>query len=155
MLPNTILGHNWAYVFVCLSTAALAAINAEGNDLWMTNARLQAMFAGKTIVGQYVDGREFREQYAADGSLEYVDPAKARQLSGHWSIIKHRFCTIYDGNSTGGCFRVRQVSDNCFEFYFEARTEEEVRGSSLRHPTWTARAWRTESVSTCQERPLV
>ena len=121
----------------------------------MRNERLRAAFAGHTIVGQYVDGRAFRESYAADGSLDYVDHGQARRLVGHWSIIKNRFCTIYRGDASGGCFRVHRASANCFEFYFETRTEAEVRGSTLRDPTWTARAWRSDSVSTCEERPLV
>ena len=121
----------------------------------MTNERLRAAFAGHSIAGQYVDGRTFRETYEADGSLDYVDQGQARRLVGHWSIIKNRFCTIYRGDASGGCFRVHRASANCFEFYFETRTEAEVRGSTLRNPTWTARAWRTDSVSTCEERPLV
>lgn len=121
----------------------------------MSNERLQAAFSGQTILGQYADGRAFREQFATDGSLDYVEKAPPRHLRGHWSIIKQRFCTIYANSGTGGCYRVRQVSDNCFEFYFEWRTEAEVRQSTPRQPTWTARAWRSTHISTCEERPMV
>ena len=145
----------WARWMTLASAAALATTSSIASDLWMTNERLRAAFAGQTIVGQYVDGREFRETYTADGSLDYADQARARRLTGHWSIIEHRFCTIYRGDTSGGCFRVHQASANCFEFYFETRTEAEVRGSTLRNPTWTARAWRENRISTCEERPLV
>ena len=44
---------------------------------------------------------------------------------------------------------------NCFEFYFETRTEEEARRSTPRNPTWTARAWRVDAVPTCDGKPTV
>ncbi len=156
MVSRSIRGSWWGCRLVVLSGGAmLAASGNVASDLWMTGEHLRAAFAGQSIVGQYVDGRTFRETYAADGSLDYVDQARSRRMTGHWSIIKHRFCTIYRSDTSGGCFRVHRASANCFEFYFETRTEAEVRSSTLRDPTWTARAWREDSLSTCEERPLV
>ena len=159
MVSRSIRGSWWncrlVRLVVLSGATMLAASSSVASDLWMTGEHLRAAFAGQTIVGQYVDGRTFRESYAADGSLDYVDHSRAHRLAGHWSIIEHRFCTIDRGDASGGCFRVHRASANCFEFYFETRTEAEVRGSTLRNPTWTARAWREDSVSTCEERPLV
>lgn len=149
-------GRSIAGVFVILLAAImLLAVGARAERVWMTDAELRASFAGTTIDGQYVDGRTFREGYESGGALEYTEPAAKRRLTGYWSIVRGRFCTIYDGVASGGCFRVRQVSANCFEFFFETRTEEEARQSTLRKPTWTARAWRIDLVSTCEERPMV
>ena len=155
MFLTKIFGQPATHVSAGVWLTVVAATGASASDIWMSNERLQATFGGKTIVGQYADGRAFREAYAGDGSLDYVEEKPPRRLHGHWSIIKRRFCTIYANSSTGGCYRVRQVSTNCFEFYFEWRTEEQVRQSTPRNPTWTARAWRIDSVSTCEERPMV
>ena len=152
---STILERGRKNVLGGLCLIGLATASAGASDIWMSDERLKAAFDGQTIDGQYADGRTFREQYANDGALDYREDKPPRRLRGHWSIIKQRFCTIYENSSTGGCYRVRQVSANCFEFYFETRTEEEARRSTLRKPTWTARAWRTDSVSTCEERPMV
>lgn len=121
----------------------------------MTAAELRKSLGDATISGQYVDARSFSEHYKSDGSLRYREFEGKAKYTGRWSIVRDRFCTIYDQTDTGGCFRVRRVSDNCFEFFFDSRTEAEARSSTLRNPTWTARAWRTDRVSTCEERPLV
>ena len=134
---------------VCL-TADVWAI-----DFWLKENELRSGLGGATIDGQYVDARSFREHYNVDGSLNYEEPVGNPKLGGRWSIVRDRFCTIYDQSDTGGCYRVRQVSDNCFEFFFDSRTVAEARSSTLRNPTWTARAWRTDRVSTCEERPMV
>ncbi|MFT5508833.1 MAG: hypothetical protein ACI89J_001910 [Hyphomicrobiaceae bacterium] len=129
--------------------------NVLGNDIWLKENELRSGLGGATIDGQYVDARGFREHYNADGSLNYEEPVGNAKLGGRWSIVRDRFCTIYDQSETGGCYRVRQVSDNCFEFFFDTRTVAEAQSSTLRNPTWTARAWRTDRVSTCEERPMV
>jgi hypothetical protein len=143
-----------------IAAAALAgfaaiATQASAAEFWMTGDELRQTFSAAVIEGQYVDGRTFREQYAAGGSLDYKESSQVRNWSGRWSIVRGRFCTIYDNFGTGGCFRVRRVSFNCFEFFFDTRTVEEARRSTLSRPTWTARAWRVDQPATCEERPLV
>jgi hypothetical protein len=142
-----------AGIAVCLALLARHAAAAE--TFWMQDAELRRTFSASVIEGQYVDGRTFREQYSADNTLDYKESTQARNWTGRWSIVQDRFCTIYDNFGTGGCFRVRRASLNCFEFYFDTRTEEEARQSTLRRPTWTARAWRVDQPATCEERPLV
>jgi hypothetical protein len=134
---------------LCLTSQVVAQV------FWMTEPSLRASFAGATINGEYVDGRTFTESYDLSGSLAYTEHPTKNDLGGHWSIVRDRFCTIYDNSGTGGCFRVHRASFNCFEFYFETRTEVEARQSTPRKPSWTARAWRIDQPSTCRERPMV
>lgn len=141
-------------VWVLLALVGSAQLS-DADTFWMTEAELRASFAAAEISGTYVDGRTFSEQYKKDGTLSYDEPSRKVNWSGHWSVVRGRFCTIYKQVGTGGCFRVRKVSYNCFEFYFDTRTEEEARQSTESNPRWTARAWRTDRVSTCQERPMV
>jgi hypothetical protein len=114
---------------------------------WMSEQELSATFAGHTIDGHYPGGRAFTETYASSGRVDYRDDLKA--TGGRWSITDGTFCTIYDNDPTGGCFRVLRSGPNCFEFYFVARTEEEAR--QPRSPDWTARGWLTGESSTCTE----
>ncbi len=121
----------------------------------MGDAQLQALFGDAMIAGHYADGRTFNEHYKADGSLHYQEQRRPEPWTGHWSVIRGRFCTIYNEAGSGGCFRVHQVSSNCFEFYFETRTEDEARRSTPGNPTWTARGWRIDRPITCEDRPTV
>jgi len=113
---------------------------------WMSEAELLATFTGRSIDGHYEDGDTFHESYAADGAVLYRDAHRAS--GGRWSVQTGTFCTIYDDDPAGGCYRVRQVSGNCFEFYFVARTEIQAKRDP-RKPAWTARGWFPEKPSTC------
>lgn len=126
--------------------ATLAAVHSShAVERWMTEDEMRAAFGGKTLDGHYQGGRTFTETYRADGSLRYRDELRAS--NGHWSVTAGTFCTIYDEDSTGGCFRVHREGANCYEFYFVARTEEKAKEPGT--PSWTARAWHTGEKSTC------
>jgi hypothetical protein len=125
------------------------------HPFWMSAEALHQTFAGQVITGNYSDGRTFDDLDDAAGRLVYIEHEPPRRQTGHGSIVNDRFCTIYDTSSSGGCFRVHQVSPNCFEFYFATRAEEEARRSTPRNPTWAARAWRIDTVSTCDGKPSV
>lgn len=150
---------SWPSRFMTIGTVliliSLAPAARSGPAFWMPASELRAVLGGATINGEYVDGRTFTESYSHEGRLTYSEVSSNRQWVGHWSVTNDRFCTIYDDSGTGGCFRVRRVSFNCFEFFFDTRTEEEALKSTPRSPTWTARAWRTSTPSTCEERPMV
>jgi hypothetical protein len=133
----------------------LSAAPGVAATFWMSADQLARAFTGAEITGTYADGRTFDERYDADGSLVYLEHEPRRELTGHWSIVSGRFCTIYATSGTGGCFRVRQNGRNCFEFYFETRTEAEMRGAKPGTPSWTARAWRTDASATCNGEPSV
>jgi hypothetical protein len=135
--------------------AGLGALTTGGAafDAWMDDNGLRAAFAGKTIQGHYASGKAFTEIYQGDGAIEYRE--RGIEYRGHWSLQAGSFCTIYHGDPTGGCYRVRQVSDNCYEFYFVARTEVEAAERDLSRPAWTARAAVSDRDATCADRPSV
>lgn len=140
--------------FFGLALLLVFSPDAIGKRAWMSNAELRSAFAGTTIEGIYRDGRTFAEVYHADGRLNYDEGS--RHITGHWSVVSGTFCTIYDSSASGGCFRVHQISGNCFEFYFQSRDEADAaKPKQDGRPRWTAQAWRTNALSTCRERPSV
>lgn len=135
---------------LALVLTALAAGPAKSENQptpWMSEGELRVTFGGATIDGHYPSGRGFTETYLSSGRLDYRDTRHA--TGGRWSITDGAFCTIYDDDPTGGCFRVMKSGSNCFEFYFISRTEEEARTPG--QPDWTARGWLSTSASTCTE----
>jgi hypothetical protein len=130
------------------TTTAMAAAPA-----WMGEADIRAAFAGTTIEGVYASGETFVESYMANGRINYVEAR--RQLTGQWSVVNAQFCTIYDVSSTGGCFRVSRLGDNCFEFFFQARDEQRAASPELDKPSWTAQGWRKGEPATCKQQPAV
>jgi hypothetical protein len=130
-----------------LSGLAAAAAAASQEAPWMSETDLRSTFAGQTIDGHYPNGSTFTETYDGTGRIDYRDTM--RSSGGRWSIVEGTFCTIYDDDPTGGCFRVIKSGTNCFEFYFVARTEDEA--SRPRSPDWTARGWLADRNSTCTE----
>ena len=144
-----------AAVAIAFPEVGAIAQSALRQQPWMSADALKSAFSGVTIEGFYADGRPFEESYFKTGRLKYTEEFRKRTQRGHWSIVSGTFCTIYDARPTGGCFRVRRHSHNCFEFYAQASTEAEARKPNLGHPAWTARAWRKGEPSTCHEKPVV
>lgn len=143
-----------AAVWLCAAGPVIAAGDEYPGD-WMGPSDLKSTFSGATITGHYRDGRTFTESYLRNGRLKYAEKMRHRTQVGHWSVVAGSFCTIYDLNPTGGCFKVRRHSGNCFEFYFLTRTETQARKPDPGRPSWSARAWRTDRPSTCHEKPSV
>lgn len=139
-------------LWVLLCTFPLSSTVAAAKR-WMGKEELLSTFSGVTIDGQYEDGRQFTEIYRGDMALAYSEGP--RETTGHWSVISDTFCTIYRGDPSGGCFRVTRIGENCFEFYFVARTEAQVRRRNEGKPGWTARGWIKGSPATCVEVPIV
>ena len=133
-----------------LATVSSAALALEP---WMEDEALREAFADKTLQGNYANGKAFVEVYRADGSIEYRE--QGIEYHGHWSLQAGSFCTIYDGDPTGGCYRVRQVSANCYEFYFVSRTEEQAAKRDFTGPAWTARAAVSDRSATCEDKAAV
>ena len=111
----------------------------------MSEDDIKAVLGGQAIDGHYRSGRTFSESYGADGRIAYRDEFRAS--GGHWSLVNGAFCTIYDGDASGGCFRIKRSGANCYEFYFVARTEDEAK--KPRDPDWTARGWLAKQKNTC------
>lgn len=138
----------WAAVAVVTGVSAMVAL-AETGTLWMKEQALDKAFRGKTIEGHYSDGRIFKERYDPDGALYYKDDKRVHY--GRWSLQAGTFCTIYNFDTSGGCYRVHKLGPNCFEFYFAVRTTQEAKNGDGGTPSWTARAWRSDEASTCPD----
>lgn len=117
---------------------------------WMRDAEIEAAFKGKTIEGVYASGLPFTETYAEGGHTNYSEPT--RELTGRWSIVSGSFCTLYDDASSGGCFKVRRIGDNCFEFFVNALSEAEA-ATDPEPAGWTARGWRKGERASCDNVP--
>lgn len=135
--------------FAIAGCVAAAPASWATPALWLSNGEIMAALAGKTLEGRYASGRAFVERYGAGGRVDYLE--KGQTIGGHWSVTAGTLCTIYDTDSTGGCFRVVKASDNCFEFYFVTRTEEAAPGPATARPAWTARGAVWGEPSACRE----
>jgi hypothetical protein len=140
-------------LLVCLSwiLVTCCAATAERVIVWMDDDQITKAFAGVTISGVYVDGMPFTETYASGGGITYSDPRKA--MTGRWSVVNRSFCTLYEGATTGGCFKVSRHSGNCFEFYFLTSSEREAANDNSNQPSWTARGWDKSKAATCDDKP--
>jgi hypothetical protein len=107
-----------------------------------------AAFEGHTAKGAYADGTAFRESYEAGGRISYWDPRGG--TTGKWSVRNDLLCTFYDNGMSGGCFRIAQVAENCFDFYAVTITEEEAMSPGPRRD-YTARGSLTHAKSTCPD----
>jgi hypothetical protein len=96
------------------------------------------IFDGKGVTGVYADGTPVRETYKVGGGIDYWDSYRA--TTGTWSVVNNQLCTFYnDTEMSGGCFRVEQVSPNCFDYFAVATsTTEALTPSEV--PRYTARA---------------
>ncbi len=96
------------------------------------------IFDGKGVTGVYADGTPVKETYKPGGGIDYWDPY--RSTTGTWSVVNNQLCTFYDdGEMSGGCFRVEQVSANCFDYLALASSTAEALTPSDQ-PRYTARA---------------
>ncbi len=120
---------------IVLSCSAVTA-HAE---TWLKAADITYIFAGREVTGIYQNGAQFTEIYRGTGKIEYRDDANT--ASGKWSVTGDQFCTLYDGQP-GGCYKIRLVSQNCFEYWL-------VKPDAAVDATWIARSWQTKYPSTC------
>ena len=96
------------------------------------------IFEGKTATGAYADGTPVKETYKLGGDIDYWD--SFRVSTGTWSVVNNLFCTFYNtADMSGGCFRVEQVSANCFDYYALASSTDEALTPTDK-PRYTARA---------------
>lgn len=137
-----------AVLIAGLAAQGLQAAPAESG--WLSADEISAALSGKTLEGRYASGRAFTERYKADGRVEYSE-AGGMAAGGHWSITAGTFCTIYDGDTSGGCFLVARVGRNCFEFYFTTRTEEDALRRGADDPSWTARGSVAGEATSCED----
>jgi hypothetical protein len=160
-------------MIAALVAGEAAAESGPVKSPWMSEADLQKTFGAKTVDGHYASGKPFTEQYQADGRLRYREGTDGRVVdaTGRWTAKGQIFCTVYDSAALGsGCFTLRRVSANCYEFFgaaIRAAPGEQVSPppppmsppSMLPPPLLTggfvARVHVTDRPSTCEPRGTV
>jgi hypothetical protein len=106
-------------------------------------------FEGKALKGVYADGTPVQETYLVGGKIDYWDAM--RVSTGNWSVVNNLLCTFYDSaEMSGACFRVEQVSANCFDYLALANSETEALAPSGA-PRYTARASIVGIPATCPD----
>ena len=138
-----------AHLAVALVLIASAVLAEDTASVWLPGDDIAEVLSGKTLDGRYANGRAFTERYLAGGRLEYSEDGET--MGGHWSVTAGTLCTIYDTESTGGCYRISKSGQNCFEFYFTTRTEAAAPGPEGSIPTWTARGAVEGEPATCHD----
>lgn len=139
-------------VVLSLSLASLVAAAEAAAESWMSEADIRREMIGHAMKGYYRGGERWVDDYASSGGIAYHDDGG--DFRGQWSFQGDVFCTFYGGDIAGGCYMVRQLSRNCFEF---VSVPEDWRGPGLAPgsaPDWHARGWRGENPSTCEELPV-
>jgi hypothetical protein len=140
-------------VAIALHSFAGPLTAVPSQPVWLSGGEILGQFKDATIDGRYASGKAFTERYAADGGVIYKEPGVT--LSGHWSVTEGTLCTIYEGDTSGGCYRVARVARNCYEFYFVSRTEAAAPGAPDGKPAWTARGAVQGQATSCHDQPSV
>lgn len=131
-----------------LLTAAVPASALEPGG-FMSRDQIEALVKGQDFAGEFEDATPWREAYHADGTLDYE--ARGEHWAGDWHVSGEMFCTFYRGVTSGGCWYVRQVSDNCYHFFIAGFGIDEptLNRSAEDREKWYARGYRTDASSTC------
>jgi hypothetical protein len=144
----------WTPAFAGMTVLMLLAGPASATEtlkapLALDGPAIIKTFEGKTVKGAYADNTPVQETYHLGGAIDYWDPL--RTSTGKWSVVNNLFCTFYDdGAMSGGCFRVEQVSANCFDYFALASSEADAL-TPTEKPRYTARAHILGSPDTCPD----
>ncbi|MEM7694982.1 MAG: hypothetical protein AAF318_11060 [Pseudomonadota bacterium] len=122
----------------------------------MSRADIESDLFGRTIEGHYASGEAFAETLSRDLTSHYTDPDAT--TTGVMSFDGNALCFAYPevGDMSGGCFRVWQRSQNCFDFYVHDDAGKPRAGfaAQLIGTDWTARVWRTDAEPSCPIAPI-
>lgn len=104
---------------------------------------------GRSVKGEYPDGRQWTEAFRADMTSRYVENGQVSR--GAMRFDGSHLCFTYASGFSGGCFEVWRRSANCFDFYAIADdgTVTATARQRLEGQGWTARAWFENERSTC------
>ncbi len=134
-------------VFLALLSLPAHATEQLKRPMVLDGIAIIKTFEGKAVSGVYSDGSPVKETYKLGGGIDYWD--SIRSSTGTWSVVNNLFCTFYNNTEmSGGCFRVEQVSANCFDYYALASSTEEALKPSDK-PRYTARAHIEGAPDTC------
>jgi hypothetical protein len=126
---------------VIVASALLVFATSALAEPWLKDQDITYVMVGREVTGHYMNGANFTETYHRDGSITYAD-AKL-QTKGKWSVSQGRFCMEY-GNAPGGCYLMRKVNDNCFEYWLADTDPKKAQ--------WFARASQTKYPTTCPKK---
>jgi hypothetical protein len=126
-----------------------AATDKPKGSVVLDGPAIIKVFENQMVTGVYADGTPVKERYALGGGIDYWD--SYRSSKGTWSVVNNLLCTFYDNTEmSGGCFRVEQVSTNCFDYFALAdSTEEALKPEGA--PRYTARGHIEGLPDTCPD----
>lgn len=130
-----------------------ASLARAETKLWMSGEDVRTTLTGKQLAGTYPGGRPWRERINADGTSDYEEGEIRRP--GRWWLDGPRFCFRYPHPMSGGCFLVVRVGANCYELFSASAPPAPTDRGPPAGASWNGRMWRTETATTCDERPTV
>jgi hypothetical protein len=120
--------------------------------LWLTPDEVRAQIVGRVTEGTYNDGRAWNEDARADGTTTLIEEG-ARSVGIWFFDESDHLCFRYSGGeATGGCFRYRRISENCYDHMFQANPVDEP---GIPAGTWISNGllWRKHEPRTCEAQP--
>jgi hypothetical protein len=123
-------------LLTCLSGTANAAD-------FLDDAEIRRDVVGGDFSGHYADGKPWQELYRTDEKLTYSEAGQT--IEGYWTLKSGTFCTLYRYAISGGCWRLKRIGANCFEFYDIGGPGNDVAPRTR----WTAKGWRKDKAPTC------
>ena len=133
-------------------SAAVPSVRAMDAAV-MSEKDVRAALFGRTLEGEYADGKGWGERFEPDGRTRYTE--EGRTVAGRISFRRGGgaplVCFSYPDTFGGGCFEVWRRSLNCFDFYGADERGAFASPRQRRSGTgWTARAWDESRPSTCR-----
>jgi hypothetical protein len=120
---------------------------------WMTADAIRSEFSGQALAGIYPSGIAWNEDIFADGTSDYREGTVRRP--GQWWLTAREFCFRYLQPGVGGCFRIVKIGANCYELYSFGSELGQQEAPPRTPGGWNGRMWRTQTPSTCSEKPSV
>ncbi len=147
----------WAMRLWCALVGAALFATVSGpagaiGPVWMQQAEIRSQMIGHVMKGYYRSGERWVDDYAADGGIKYTD--QHNTWTGRWSFQEAVFCTYYNDGVDGGCYMVRQVSRNCFEYVIVPNAWSGKELPPEASDAWFARGWRDRDPSSCEGIPV-
>jgi hypothetical protein len=136
---------------------AAAALPAAATGNWMTQEAMQADLIGKTIDGHYRSGLTWRINIFQDGRFEHFHE-RVHKIPGRWFFRGTVVCSAPEPsmwNYTIGCWTVIKVGRNCYEYFRVRVAGEEPIEDTSKEIVWSARGWRQDEPSTCEQAPPI
>jgi hypothetical protein len=127
-------------------------VPAGAGGPWLGQAEVRSKIIGHAMNGYYRNAEAWVDDYSANGDVKYKDDRNS--WTGKWTFQGDVLCTFYNDRADGGCYLMRQVSGNCYEYVIVPSSHA---GSSLpldASDDWFARGWRSGETSTCPAAPV-